>query len=374
MTREAKAAVCLSSGAPFVINSYPLRSVKNDEVLVQVNMATICRSDIHSYQGHRPNPCPGILGHEIVGVIRELGGNIRFDLRGDSLAVGDRVTWMEYYQKEPSYYADIRNLPQKAPNLKKYGHDLVTDAPHFNGGFSEYCYIMPGTGILKLPSQLTDAEAAPLNCGVATMACVTEEAKIELGDTVVIQGLGLLGIYGCAIAKARGARKVIGIDAVPERLALARKFGADMVLNLSTRDEACLVNEVRSACSPDGADVVIEVSGNPKAIPPAISMLRHGGCYVIAGLVNPESFFTLDGNDLVRKLITLKGVHNYHPRHLIQALDFVMSHRQQYPFAELVDGIFPLQQINEAFAKAAAHQVLRAAIIPGSTGGLYDES
>lgn len=364
MTGQAKAAVFVSPGSPLEIRSFPLRPVTADEVLIQVTMATICRSDIHSYLGHRPNPCPGILGHEIVGIIREIGGTRRYDLRGESLSVGDRVTWMEYHQKEPSYYADIRNLPQKAPNLKKYGHDLVSDDPHFNGGFGEYCYIMPGTGILKLPPQLSDAEASPLNCGVATMACVTEEAAIELGDTVVIQGLGLLGIYGCAIAKARGARLVVGIDTVPVRLELAGKFGADQLLDMSDLDDAGLIEAVRKCCPPDGADVVIEVSGNPQAIAPAIPMLRCGGRYIIAGLVNPGSFFTLDGNDLIRRLITMKGVHNYHPRHLVQALDFVMSHREQYPFAELVDGIFPLEKINEAFAEASTHQVLRAAIVP----------
>lgn len=370
MIREARAAIYTSPGKPFVINSYPLRPVKADEALIQVTMATICRSDIHSYQGHRPNPCPGILGHEIIGIVRELGENVRFDLRGELIETGDRITWMEYYQKEPSYYADVQNLPQKAPNLRKYGHDLVTDDPHFNGGFGEFCYIMPGTGILKIPDELSDVEAAPLNCGIATMVCVIEAAAIELGDTVVIQGLGLLGIYGCAIAKARGARKVIGIDAVPARLALARKFGADLVLDLAKLDKMSLIDEVRSECRPDGADVVIEVSGNPGAVSTAIPMLRCGGRYVLAGLVNPGSCFTLDGNDLIRKLITIKGVHNYHPRHLLQALDFVMSHRHQYPFAELVDGLFPLEQINDAFAQAAAYQVLRAAIIPGNTGGI----
>ncbi|MFO7765218.1 MAG: zinc-binding dehydrogenase [Pelovirga sp.] len=374
MIKEAKAAVYTAPGTPFVINSYPLRSVKNDEILVQVSMASICRSDIHSYQGHRPNPCPGILGHEIVGVVRELGQHIKFDLRGDPLALGDRITWMEYYQQEPSYYADVLNLPQKSPGVRKYGHDLVEKDPHFNGGFGEYCYVMPGTGVLKIPDELSDAEAAPLNCGVATMASVIEAAAIALGDTVVIQGLGLLGLYGCAIAKSRGARKVIGIDVVPDRRALARKFGADLVIDLTAMDEKTLIDTVRSECRPDGADVIIEVSGNPGAVASAIPMLRCGGRYILAGLVNPESCFSLDGNDLIRKLITIKGVHNYHPRHLVQALDFVMSHRQLYPFAELVDAVFSLEQINDAFTQASARQVLRAAIIPGNTGGIHHEN
>src|SRR5262249_53228682 len=103
----------------------------------------------------------------------------------------------------------------------------------FLGGFADYCYILPGTWILKLPPDLGDEEATPLNCGVATMAAVTEAAAISLGDNVVIQGLGLLGLYGAAMAKARGARCVIGLDAVPSRLKVASKFGVDHAIDIS---------------------------------------------------------------------------------------------------------------------------------------------
>ena len=90
MTRTGRAAVYDAPNTPFVIRHYPLRDAGPDEVLVRITMSTICRSDIHSWQGHRPNPCPGILGHEIVGVIDQLGANITHDMRGAPLAPGDR--------------------------------------------------------------------------------------------------------------------------------------------------------------------------------------------------------------------------------------------------------------------------------------------
>ena len=327
-------------------------------------MSTICRSDIHSYQGHRPNPCPGILGHEIVGVIDQLGETIAHDMRGHRLAAGDRVTWTMFFDPGESHYRDIHDMPQKSPGLRKYGHDLVENDPHFLGGFADYCYILPGTGILKLPDEISDEEAAPLNCGVATMIAVTEAAGISVGDAVVVQGLGLLGLYGCAIAKARGASRVIGLDAVADRLAIARRFGADVTFDIGAMNEDDLVAAVRAACPPDGADVGIEVCGHADAVPPGIRMLRAGGRYVIGGLVNPGARFTLDGNDILRGWITITGVHNYHPRHLIQALDFVMSNRERFPFAEIVDSKFSLDQMDEAFARAADRSVLRAAIVP----------
>ena len=93
--------------------------------------------------------------------------------------------------------------------------------PHHHGGFGKYCYILPDSWILRLPAELSNEEATPLNCGVATMVAVIEAAEIGFGDTVVIFGLGLLGLYGAALAKARGAGRVIGIDAVAARRALA---------------------------------------------------------------------------------------------------------------------------------------------------------
>lgn len=364
MGKTGRAVVYDAPNTPFVIRDYPVRDVTPDEVLVRITMSTICRSDIHSYLGHRPNPCPGILGHEIVGVIEQRGENIVRDMRGDKLAVGDRVTWTEFFHHGESYYRDVHDMPQKSTGLRKYGHDLVEDDPHFLGGFAEYCYILPGTGILKLPDDITDEEATPLNCGVATMISVTEAADIDIGDTVVVQGLGLLGLYGCAIAKARGARRVIGLDTVADRLKIARKFGADVTFDVGAMSEDDLVAAVRAECPPDGADIGIEVCGYPGVVPVGIRMLRIGGHYVIGGLVNPDSNFSLDGNDILRKWITLKGVHNYHPRHLIQALDFVMSNRDRFPFGEIVDSKFSLDELDEAFARATDRTVLRAAIVP----------
>jgi alcohol dehydrogenase len=327
-------------------------------------MSTICRSDIHSYLGHRPNPCPGVLGHEIIGTIVDLGEGITHDMRGDPLAPGDRVTWSEYFIPGPNYFTEVLDLPQKSPGVDKYGHMAVTTEPHHHGGFGEYCYVMPQSWILKLPPELTDEEATPINCGVATMACVTESAEIGLGDAVVVQGLGLLGLYGAALAKGRGARLVVGLDTVAARRELGTRFGCDEVLDPSSMPEADLVARVRALCRPDGADAVLEVCGQPDAIPGGIRMLRTGGRYVLGGVVNPGSLVEIDANEILRKLVTLRGVHNYHPRHLVAALDFVRANRERFPFHALVDGKYRLDEVGRAMKDAEERRVLRAAIVP----------
>ena len=363
--RTGKAAVYEAPNTPFILKEFPVRPARRGEVLVRVTMSTICRSDIHSYEGRRPNPCPGILGHEIIGRIEEIGQGIEKDMRGDPLKVGDRITWSEYFFDGQCYYREVLDMPQKCHGVRKYGHDLAEEDPHFLGGFAEYCYILPGTWILKLPDDLSDEEATPLNCGVATMASVTEAAEIGLGDAVVIQGLGLLGLYGSAMAKARGARCVIGLDAVASRLQIAKKFGVDHAIDVAGVGAKSAIEQVRNLCPPDGADAVIEVCGVPDVIPQGLQMLRTGGRYVFGGLVNPDANVTIDANMLVKRWVTMRGIHNYHPRHLIQALEFVMANRNRFPFKEIVDSRFALKDLDDAFKKASERRVLRAAIVPG---------
>ena len=152
------------------------------------------------------------------------------------------------------------------------------------------------------------------------------------------------------------------------RLVTARKFGADHVINIGRVPEKQVIAEVREMCRPDGADAVIEVCGVPEVINQGLQMLRTGGRYVLGGLVNPGANVTIDANMLVKRWVTMRGIHNYHPRHLIQALDFVMSNRNRFPFKEIVDSKFGLQDLDAAFKKASERTVLRAAIVPGYRG------
>lgn len=347
----------------FRLVTYPLRPPAHGEVLVRNRMATICRSDIHTWRGHRPGPCPGLLGHEIIGDIVALGDGVTRDMRDDPLRIGDRITWSEYFIPGSNYYTEVLDLPQKSRGVDKYGHMAATTAPHHHGGFGEYCYIVPRSWILRLPEVLTDAEAAPLNCGVATMIAVTEAAGIRIGQTVVVQGLGLLGLYGAAIAKARGARVVIGLDGDASRRERGFRYGVDLAFDPGM-DKADLQREVLAACRPEGADVVIEVCGSVEAIAQGIELPRTGGTYVLGGVVNPRAWVTLDANLILKKMLIVRGVHNYHPRNLIEALDFVVANRARFPFHELVDGRYPLDRVGAAMADAAAQRVLRAAIVP----------
>ena len=212
---SGRLAIYDAPNRPFEIRAFPIREPRPGEVLTKIRMSTICRSDIHSYLGYRPNPCPGVLGHQIIGTILALGDGVTKDMRGEPLKAGDRITRSEYLIPGDNYYTEVLDLPQKSPGVDKYGRMAASADPYHHGGFGEYCYILPRSWILKLPDDLTDEEATPVNCGVATIVCVTEKAQIRMGSTVVVQGPGLLGLYASALAKARGARLLASSSCAP---------------------------------------------------------------------------------------------------------------------------------------------------------------
>ena len=136
----------------------------------------------------------------------------------------------------------------KCVKLFKYGHETCAAAPHLNGGYAEYCYIIPGTFVFKVPDTVSDEEVTPANCGLATIMQAYDGIMIQPEDHIVIQGAGLLGIYAAAVAKDRGAGKVIVLDVVPERLETAKRFGADVVFN--TKE----LSDSRHSLSRDGSN------------------------------------------------------------------------------------------------------------------------
>jgi len=360
------AAVFQGPGRPSELLEYPLEAPEAGAALVRVRLSTVCGSDVHAWTGRRASPTPGILGHEIVGVIEALGDGPPCGLDGRALEPGQRVTWTEYVACGRCLACAELGLPQKCAHGRKYGHESAAAPPHLLGGFGRFCYLLPGTGIVRVPDELTDEEAAPVNCGVATMAAVVEAAAIEPGDSVVVFGAGLLGLYGLAMARANGAVSVIALDTLPARLVLACRFGADEAWNVQDLSPARLASLVSDRSRRGGADVVIETAGAPAALADGLRLLRPGGCLVTAGLVVPGATLSLDASEIVRRCVTVRGVHNYAPRHLVAALEFVRAHREKLPLRDLVDARFPIEETDAALAAAAERRAVRPAVVPWS--------
>jgi alcohol dehydrogenase len=364
MADKARAAVMTAPGKDLEIKTYPVPRVDRGCILVRVTCCTICGSDVHSWKGHRPAPTPIILGHEIVGQIVELGEGVTHDSADQALQVNDRITWTIMDNCGKCYYCREKGLMMKCRLLKKYGHDSCAAPPHFVGGFAEYCYITPGTCVLKIPDYLSDEEVAPANCTLATAAAGWEAVEVKPFENVLIQGAGALGIYAAALAGHYGCQRVIITDVLDNRLAFAKLFGATDILNTRDMSPAEIVNTVKDLTGGFGVDCALEVAGIPDLIPVGLRCLRTGGRFAEMGTSFPDAHFSYDASDIVWRRLTLKGVHNYDLKHLQMAIDLLSQTREVFPFKDIVSHQFRLDEINKAMRLAASGEAIRVAVRP----------
>ncbi len=237
------------------------------------------------------------------------------------------------------------------------------------GAFAEYYLLKATQWVFKVPDGLPDELVAPVNCALSQVVYGLQQIGVWLGDTVVVQGAGGLGIYACGVAKDMGAGRVIVIDAIPERLALARQFGADEVIDFKQMPvKADRVRRVRELTGGFGADVVVEVAGVAGVVQEGLEMTRVGGRYLWMGNIVPGVAAEIVPHDAVRQPKTIRGVLAYDRWVIPRALDWVSRTRGKYPFAKLVGARFPLEQINDAFEQAewvaGKGSVARTVIVP----------
>ena len=333
------------------------------EILCRVRMSTICGSDLHTVFGRRPEPVPSILGHEIVGEIVDHHAHDLRDSNGMPLSRSDRVTWSIAASCLACRYCRT-GMPQKCVRLRKYGHLPLNEPPHITGGYCEYVCLMPGTALFKVPPGLSDEVITPANCTLATAQNAVERVALSQKDTVLIQGAGLLGLYLCGLAGSEGCACIIVTDPDPERLQMARRFGAHHCLCVDDRERAELVRRVRACCPNGSLTVSFEACGAREAPGIAADALDIGGRILLAGLVTPMSLLDIDANQVIRKYLTIAGIHNYEPAHLRKAVDFLRTHRTIYPFEQIVGAVYPLARINEAIEQASLGKHIRVAVKP----------
>jgi alcohol dehydrogenase len=368
MAKLARAVVFHGSDRPLELLSLPLPALGPGEVLVRLACCTLCGSDRHTYLGHRPTPTPTILGHEMVGRITAFGPGPRpTGLDGSPLRLGDRITWSIVTRCGACFFC-AHDLPQKCERLRKYGHEAMRPDFALSGGLADYCHLVAGTAMLKVPEQVPDAVVCPANCATATIAAACRVAGDLRTQTILIQGAGLLGLTACAMAASRGARLVVVADCDPERLRLAERFGATERV-MATPDGEELARVVRTLTGGRGVDIAFEVSGANSAIEAALPLLRIGGRLVLVGSVFPASPVALSAEWVVRRWLTIQGVHNYAPGDLADAITFLTAHGERFPFAEVVGAPFALTDAAAAFEAARTSRMPRLSVRPDTATG-----
>jgi putative phosphonate catabolism associated alcohol dehydrogenase len=356
MPERSQTAVFNQSMQPFEMAELPIPPLQKGEILVRNECTSICRSDLHTYSGKRQEKTPTILGHEIVGRIVSLGENApATDVRGHLLGINDRITWA-IFSSDPTSELAQKGIPQKGAQLLKYGHEHLTDTHTLHGGLSQYTILRNNTPLIKIDEKVPLKVASIVNCSVATVAGALRLAGDVAGQTVLVSGVGMLGIVACAMCKSAGAANVIALDIDDHRLEISRKFGADVALNVRENWQAYIQKTVGTC------DKILEMSGVADAMEQTLSVLGIGGTAVWVGAVAPQRPLQIDAQQIVRKLHTVKGLHNYNVEDFIAAVAFVEQYHQIYPFESVIHDSFCLAEINEAFAYALQENPLRVSI------------
>jgi threonine dehydrogenase-like Zn-dependent dehydrogenase len=356
-------------GKAFEIDTVELDDVGPGEILIKVARTNICGSDLHAWHGTFAigglgGQLPTVLGHEMVGAVEELGSGVTTDSNGVRLEKGSRVVFPYFFSCHQcrNCLAGRRNACLK---LKMAMLGRADEPPYFVGGYGDY-FLLPAAAVVYIvPDGVSDDIASGANCALSQVMYGLERVDQQLGETVIVQGAGALGLYAVAVAKARGAARVIAIDGVPERLELATAFGADAVIDINdattVRDR---VKIVRGLTDGQGADVVVEVVGQPWAIDEGLKMLGQFGRYVEIGNINIGKTFEFDPSRFVFANKTMVGVSLYEPSVLSRALRFLEQHQDSLPLHRLAAAQYSLDNINEAFAAAENKRDVRASIVP----------
>ncbi|MCX5783815.1 MAG: L-threonine 3-dehydrogenase, partial [Elusimicrobia bacterium] len=278
-------------GADYIEMKEP--KIKSDELLIKVHRASICGSDmpIYNYTGWAPDriKLPFVFGHELCGEVVGIGSKTRGFNKGDFVSMESHIFCGHCYQCKN----DQRHV---CANMKGLGFDCA-------GGFSEYAAVPARCAWKHSDNSLRDIGSLLEPFGNAVYAVLVEDI---VSRSILVTGCGAQGLFAIAIAKACGASTVIAVEGSPFRKKLAKKMGADAVIDPS---ETNILSKIKHAAkSPEGVDVVLEMSGNPAAIDMGLKAVKNAGRYTAFGLAGKK--IELDySNSIVFKGIKIYAIY-----------------------------------------------------------------
>lgn len=327
-------------------------------VLLQTLASEVCGTDVHLWKGQLAGvPYPIIPGHVSVGRVAETDGAL--DVDGNPLREGQIVTFLDVYGTcGRCWYCTVAQAGTRCPHRKVYGVTLSSD-DGLLGGWSECIHLRPGVHVIPLPESLDWRAFMAGGCGMPTALHAVTLAEIDFGDCVVIQGAGPVGLCAVALAQLRGAGQVIVVGGPELRLQAARKLGADVTIGL---DED-RVERVRELTHGRGADVTIEATGVPAAVPEGMRMTRDAGRYVVVGQYTDAGDATFNPHlDLNQKHLEIRGCWGSDVGHVYRAVKVMARH--PFPWTDLITREYPLEDAQLALEAVQAQTVVKALIVP----------
>jgi L-iditol 2-dehydrogenase len=360
-----RAAILEKPLSPPVIRHLPEPELEPGAAWLETIYSEVCGTDVHLFHGRLAGvPYPIIPGHINVGRMGRMNGTLR-DVEGAVLQEGDIVTFLDVHETcHNCWHCLVAKTSTRCPQRKVYGITYGL-GDGILGGWSERIYLKPGVKIVKLPAGLDPAVFIGGGCGLPTAFHAVEQAGIKLGDTVVIQGSGPVGLNAAILAQLAGALRVIVVGGPELRLELAKEFGADEVIAIGQLSSEDRIKAVKDATSGRGADVVIEATGAPAAVPEGMAMTRDAGTYIVAGQYTDNGDTALNPHWLLnRKHLTVKGIWGIDLSHFYRSILVMGKHRNRFAWEKLVSKHYNLSQVAQAIDDVEHCRVMKAVIEP----------
>jgi threonine dehydrogenase-like Zn-dependent dehydrogenase len=349
---------------PIEIREFARPDLPPGAALLRTTRSEVCGTDVHLWHGRLAGvPYPIIPGHVSVGVLESIRGPLA-GLDGSPLKEGDRAVFFDVHRTCGQCRAcTVHGTPTRCPARRVYG---ITDSAHegLYGGWSQYIFLEPGVGVARLPEAVAVDDYIGGGCGLLTAVHIRERAAIRPGDSVLVQGVGAVGLCAIAMAKLSGAATVFAVGDPASRLSLARELGADAVfaLGATTPDER--LEAIRARTYGEGVDVAIEAAGSARAIEEGVMLVRDGGRYVVAGHYTDVGPSTINAHQHInRKHLEIRGCWGSESRHFLDALT-ILSEHPEILWRSIGARTYPLAALGQALDDAEAMLITKALVDP----------
>ena len=366
MKDTVEAVVMPGPGRPLEKRRFSAPRARPGGAVLETVASEVCGTDVHLHHGRLSGvPYPIIPGHVNCGRVLETNGPL-VDVEGRAIEAGTLVTFFDVFGTCGNcWHCLVAKAATRCPDRRVYG--ITTSAEDgLLGGWTERIEILPGVKILPLPDGIEPLDFMGGGCGLPTAFHAVERAGIALGDTVVVQGSGPVGLNALIFLQLAGALRVLVVGAPKARLEAARRLGAEDVLDITQMaGETDRVRWVRDRTAGRGADVVIEASGNPAAVVEGLEMLRDAGRSVIVGQYTDAGDVTLNPHRHInRKHATILGCWGYEFTHLHRALQLMARHNARFRWRDLVTREYRLDEAARALEDMEHLAVVKAVIRP----------
>lgn len=331
--------------------------------LVRIIAGGVCGSDVHIKSGEAGiMPFPIILGHEGVGRIEKLGSGVSTDYAGVPVKAGDLVYWAPIALCHRCHSCTVLE-ETPCENSQFFEH---ARKPNW-GSYADFAWLPNGLAFFRLPDGASPDAVIALGCALPTVLRGFDRCgPIRMGDTVVVQGAGPVGLSAVLVARLSGAREIIVVDLHENRLATARTLGATATVSLKDSEDERR-RQIYERVSSHGPDVVIECAGVLQAFPEGVDLTGNHGRYIILGLWGAIGKQQISPRDMTIKNITVAGATFPKPKHYHGALQLAARLQHEVPLAQLVTHRYSIADAAAALDATAKGAVIKAVIDPELT-------